>query len=80
MKRYVFAALFFVAAVMAWIPYGVLAAAERGNLPLPGDRFEMRLWVALLIAGVAGFLMALFFLLQPAKRGKYEKVEEKKKP
>lgn len=79
MKRYAFAALFLLAAVMEWIPHGVFAAAEEGKLPPPGDRFELWLWIALLVIGVAGFLMALFFLLVPTKRGKYERVEEKKK-
>lgn len=55
------------------------AAVDAENLPLPGDYFNLWLWVALLAVGVIGFAGALFFLLIPTKRGKYERVQPTKK-
>ena len=78
MKNRIALVLLLLALFMVMLPYGPVAA-EGENLSLPGDNFNLWLWVALCAVGVIGFLVALFFLLLPAKRGKYERIEKSHK-
>lgn len=75
MKNRIVVVLLLLALLTVMLPYGPVAA-EGENLPLPGDRFDLWLWVALCAVGVIGFFIALYFLLLPAKRGKYERIEK----
>lgn len=65
-----------ISLLVAAMPHA-LVAAEGENLPLPGDYFNLWLWVFLGAVGVIGFLVALKLLLTPEKRGKYERNREK---
>ncbi len=78
MKNRIAIVLLLLVLCMVMLPYGPVAA-EGENLPLPGDYFNLWLWVALCAVGVIGFLVALVFLLLPAKRGKYERIEKSHK-
>ena len=63
--------------LMSWVADAAAIAAT--DTSLPGDHFDMWLWVAVLAVSIAGFVGALYFLMVPAKRGKYERMEPAKK-
>lgn len=65
-----------MALLVAMVPHA-LVAAEGESLPLPGDYFNLWLWVVLGAIGVIGFVVALVLLLAPVKRGKYERIQKK---
>ena len=76
MKNRITAVLLLLTLLTVMLPYGPVAA-EGENLPLPGDYFN--LWVALCAVGVIGFLVVLYFLMLPVKRGEYERIEKSHK-